>query len=279
MSLFLDFAATFPLLWLTGVGILGGIIGSFLNVVIYRLPLMLERCWQREALLQLEQPVSESTKPFNLMFPRSCCPHCSRQLRVRDNIPLLSYLCLKGRAHCCGERISYYYPLVEITCSMLFVLAAWTCTPDLLLIGAWIFLSMLLVLAVIDYRNYLLPDVLTLPLLWLGLLFNLQEGYVPLEQAVVGAISGYLCLWCLYWIFLLVTGKKALGYGDFKLLAALGAWMGSQALPKILLMSAGSGLIVIFLQRYLAQTTLNRPLAFGPWLVLGGACHFLMILF
>ncbi|EJC0776175.1 prepilin peptidase [Escherichia coli] len=278
MNLLLDFSNTFPMLWLTGAGILGCIIGSFLNMVIYRLPLMLERGWQQEALLQLAQPIPESTKTFNLMYPRSFCPHCSCPLRVRDNIPLLSYLYLKGRAHCCGKRISYYYLLVELACAILFMLAAWAFSPGVLLIGAWIFLSMLLVLAVIDYRTYLLPDILTLPLVWLGLLFNLQNGYVPLDQAVIGAISGYLCLWSLYWIYRLSTGNEAIGYGDFKLLSALGAWMGWMALPQILLQAAGSGFIVTLLQRGHAQLMLNRPLAFGPWLALGGACHFLMIL-
>ncbi|ENU4538165.1 A24 family peptidase [Escherichia coli] len=277
MNLYLDFSTTFPMLWLTGAGILGCIIGSFLNMVIYRLPLMLERGWQREALLQLAQPIPKSTKPFNLMYPRSYCPHCSCQLRVRDNIPLLSYLYLKGRAHCCGKRISYHYFLVELACAILFMLAALAFSPGLLLIGAWIFLSMLLVLAVIDYRTYLLPDILTLPLVWLGLLFNLQNGYVSLDQAVIGAISGYLCLWFLYWLCRLVTGNDAIGYGDFKLLSALGAWMGWMTLPQILLLAAGSGFIVTLLQRGHAQLMLNRPLAFGPWLALSGVFHFLMI--
>jgi general secretion pathway protein O len=276
VNFFRDFVAIFPLLWLTIVGIFGCIIGSFLNVVIYRLPLMLERRWRREALLQLEQPVPESMHPFNLILPRSCCPHCSHQIRIRDNIPLLSYLYLKGETHCCGQRIPYHYPLVEMMCAMLFMLAAWKFSLSLLLIGSWIFLSMLLVLAIIDYRTYLLPDILTLPLLWLGLLFNLPEGYISLEQAVVGAISGYLCLWCLYWAFRFVTGKEALGYGDFKLLAALGAWMGWQALPQIILLAAGSGLIVTLLVRSQTQTSISRPLAFGPWLALSAGYYFLI---
>lgn len=275
---FLNFEANFPLVWLSGVGIIGCMVGSFLNVVIYRLPLMLERRWQREAMLQLGQTVPAALIPFNLMLPRSCCPHCSQQLRIRDNVPLLSYLFLKGKAHCCGKRIPFHYPLVEMICIVLFVLTSWKFSPGLLLIGAWVLLSMLLVLAFIDYRTHLLPDTLTLPLLWLGLLFNLSDGYVSLEQAVMGAILGYLCLWSLYWLFRWIANKETLGYGDFKLLAALGAWMGWQAIPQILLVAAGSGLIVILLLRYLTQTktNINDPLAFGPWLVLGAGSYFMI---
>lgn len=276
MNFLLQFVATFPLLWLTSVGIFGSIIGSFLNVVIYRLPFILERRWEREAMLQLEQPVAEAMLPFNLILPRSYCPYCFHQIRVRDNIPLLSYIFLKGKARCCGKRIPYQYPLVEMMCAMLFMLATWIFPPGILLIGALVFLSMLLVLAVIDYRSCILPDILTLPLLWLGLIFNLSEGYILLEDAIVGAISGYLCLWCLYWGFHYVTGKEALGYGDFKLLAALGAWMGWQALPKIIFLAAGSGLIFTILMRYRMQTSIDRPLAFGPWLALSAVYFFLM---
>jgi general secretion pathway protein O len=277
VSILLEFKAAYPLLWLCFVAISGGIIGSFLNVVIYRLPVMLERRWRREALLQLAQPVTELTPPFNLILPRSCCPKCFQPLKARDNIPILSFLWLKGGSRCCGERISWRYPLVEIAASAVFVLAALVFPPGMSLLGAWFFLSVLLVCAVIDYRTQLVPDVLTLPLLWLGLFFNLQGVFVSLSQAVVGAMVGYLALWSLFWLFLMATGKEALGYGDFKLLAALGAWLGWQALPQIILLAAGSGLVVNLLQHLLMRRNINQPLAFGPWLALAGVCNILVI--
>ena len=222
----------------------GGRYRQFSYVVIHRLPIMLERRWRREALMLLAQNVPESGPAFNLMIPQSHCPSCFHPLGIRDNIPLLSYLFLKGKSRCCGERIPVYYPLVEITNSVLFILAASRFPPGLTLAAAWLFMSMLLVLAVIDCHTALLPDVLTLPLLWLGLLFSLQRGVVPLEEAVVGAVSGYLCLWGLYWLFRFATGREGLGYGDFKLAAALGAWVGWQVLPSVLLFASVSGLIM-----------------------------------
>ncbi|OMQ20039.1 prepilin peptidase [Serratia oryzae] len=279
MNLLVDFAAAFPLFWLCFVGLLGAIVGSFLNVVIYRLPVMLEMRWQREALLQLAQPLPESVPRFNLLLPRSCCPHCQHPVATRDNIPLLSFLWLQGKARCCGETISWRYPLVEVATALLFVLAALAWPLGMPLLGAWIFLSVLLALAVIDHHTQLLPDVLTLPLLWLGLLFNLQGQFVALEQAIIGAVAGYLCLWSLFWLFKLATGKEALGYGDFKLLAALGAWLGWQALPQVILVAAGGGLLFTLVQRGLAQKDFNQPLAFGPWLALAGALNLLIPLF
>lgn len=276
MNLLLDFAAAFPLLWLCFAGLLGAIVGSFLNVVVYRLPVMLEMRWQREALLQLAQPLPASVPRFNLLLPRSCCPHCQYPVAARDNIPLLSFLWLKGKARCCGEPISWRYPLVEVATAVLFVLAALVWPPGMPLLGAWIFLSVLLALAVIDHHTQLLPDVLTLPLLWLGLLFNLQGQFVALEQATIGAVAGYLCLWSLFWLFKLATGKEALGYGDFKLLAALGAWLGWQVLPQVILVAAGGGLLFTLVQRGLARKDFNQPLAFGPWLALAGAVNILI---
>lgn len=276
MNLLLNFAAAFPLFWWCFVGLLGAIVGSFLNVVIYRLPVMLELRWQREALLQLAQPLPASTPRFNLLLPHSNCPHCQQPVAARDNVPLLSFLWLKGQARCCGEPISWRYPLVEVTTMALFVLAALAVPLGMPLLGAWIFLSVLLALAVIDHHTQLLPDVLTLPLLWLGLLFNLSGQFVTLEQATIGAMAGYLCLWSLFWLFKLATGKEALGYGDFKLLAALGAWLGWQALPQVILVAAGGGLLFTLVQRGLARKDFNQPLAFGPWLALAGAVNMLI---
>ncbi|WP_447885832.1 prepilin peptidase [Serratia fonticola] len=273
MSLLLDFTVAFPLLWLCVAGILGAIVGSFLNVVIYRLPVMLEKQWQREALVQLALPLPESTPRFDLLLPHSCCPHCQHPIAARDNIPLLSFLLLKGKARCCGERIPRRYPLVEVATAMMFVLTALIFPLGFPLLGAWILLSFLLTLAVIDHHRQLLPDVLTLPLLWIGLLFNIQGHFAPLEQATIGAVAGYVCLWSVFWLFKLATGKEALGYGDFKLLAALGAWLGWQALPQVILVAAASGLLVTLIQRGLAKQDLNQPLAFGPWLAVSGAVN------
>ncbi|ERK13045.1 N-methyltransferase [Serratia fonticola AU-AP2C] len=247
--------------------------GSFLNVVIYRLPVMLEKQWQREALVQLALPLPESTPRFDLLLPHSCCPHCQHPIAARDNIPLLSFLLLKGKARCCGERIPRRYPLVEVATAMMFVLTALIFPLGFPLLGAWILLSFLLTLAVIDHHRQLLPDVLTLPLLWIGLLFNIQGHFASLEQATIGAVAGYVCLWSVFWLFKLATGKEALGYGDFKLLAALGAWLGWQALPQVILVAAASGLLVTLIQRGLAKQDLNQPLAFGPWLAVSGAVN------
>lgn len=273
MSLLLDFTVAFPLLWLCVAGILGAIVGSFLNVVIYRLPVMLEKQWQREALVQLALPLPESTPRFDLLLPHSCCPHCQHPIAARDNIPLLSFLLLKGKARCCGERIPRRYPLVEVATAMMFVLTVLIFPLGFPLLGAWILLSFLLTLAVIDHHRQLLPDVLTLPLLWIGLLFNIQGHFASLEQATIGAVAGYVCLWSVFWLFKLATGKEALGYGDFKLLAALGAWLGWQALPQVILVAAASGLLVTLIQRGLAKQDLNQPLAFGPWLAVSGAVN------
>ncbi|MEB7885658.1 prepilin peptidase [Serratia fonticola] len=273
MSLLLDFTVAFPLLWLCVVGILGAIVGSFLNVVIYRLPVMLEKQWQREALVQLALPLPESTPRFDLLLPHSCCPHCQHPIAARDNIPLLSFLLLKGKARCCSERIPRRYPLVEMATAMMFVLTALIFPLGFPLLGAWILLSFLLTLAVIDHHTQLLPDVLTLPLLWMGLLFNIQEHFASLEQATIGAVAGYVCLWSVFWLFKLATGKEALGYGDFKLLAALGAWLGWQALPQVILVAAACGLLVTLIRRGLAKQDLNQPLAFGPWLAVSGAVN------
>lgn len=276
MTLLVAFSSTYPIIWWFGLGATGAIVGSFLNVVICRLPVMLEKHWQREALLQLSLPSSEPTARFNLVLPHSRCPYCHTPVAARDNIPLLSLLLLKGKARCCGAPISAQYPLVEAATAALFVLTARVFPPGLALCGAWVFVSFLLILAVIDYHRQLLPDVLTLPLLWIGLLFNLQSCFVSLPQATIGAVAGYLCLWCLFWLFKLLTGKDALGYGDFKLLAALGAWLGWQALPHVVLLAAISGLLFAFVQRGGAKKDLNQPLAFGPWLALAGVANMLL---
>ncbi|PWC10145.1 prepilin peptidase [Brenneria roseae subsp. americana] len=266
----LAFAEGFPEWWLGALALAGLIVGSFLNVVIYRLPIMLERCWQRDARAQLGLPPSVDEPRYDLWWPPSGCPHCQCAIAMKDNIPLLSWLLLRGRSRCCLRPVSAQYPLIEALTMLLFMAAGLFWQPGMALGGALILLSFLLVLTVMDMKTWLLPDVLTLPLLWLGLLFNLSGTFVSLDDAVVGAIAGYASLWLLYWGFKLLRGKEALGYGDFKLLAALGGWLGWRALPNLMLIAALGGLIFTIVWRWARRENADQPLAFGPWLAVGG---------
>lgn len=268
--------------WLTGnqaalyvtVSLLGLLVGSFLNVVIHRLPLMLERQWRQECA-GLNDTAGPDEPAFNLCRPRSRCPHCQHQLGALDNIPLLSWLWLRGRCRYCRGPISRRYPLVELASAGLAMLALWRFGVSPALVGALIMSWALLCLTLIDLDHLLLPDDLTLPLLWLGLLLNLNGLFVPLEDAVLGAVFGYGVLWSLYWLFKLATGKEGMGYGDFKLLAALGAWFGWQSLLPILLLASFSGALAglaLMASRKLGQ---DRVLPFGPALALGGGLYLL----
>nr|WP_276614068.1 A24 family peptidase [Pectobacterium aquaticum] len=258
------------------MGVLGLIVGSFLNVVIYRLPIMLERRWRKDIELETGMDDSDRDTRYNLWWPPSSCPHCQQAIAVKDNIPLFSWLWLRGRSRCCHQSVSVQYPLVEAIAMLAFLTAGLLWLPGMALWGALILLSFLLVLTVIDIKTLLLPDVLTLSLLWMGLLFNLSGTFVSLNDAVVGAMAGYLSLWLLYWAFKYATGKEALGYGDFKLLSALGAWLGWQALPNLVLVAALSGLVVTLIWRGLRKEEANKPLAFGPWLAIGGVFGVIM---
>ncbi|MCX7945464.1 MAG: prepilin peptidase [Hydrogenophilus sp.] len=264
---------------------IGLAIGSFLNVVIHRLPRILYARWRREAvalLAETDSPSSpspdSSSSPFPygssllaLAYPSSHCPHCRTPLRWYDNIPLLSWLLLRGRCRSCHHAISLRYPLVELLAAVaLFIsLVRFSLTPQALF--AALFLCTLLTLAAIDWETQLLPDQLTQPLLWLGLLLNHSNLFAPLADAVLGAAIGYLLLWSLYWLFKLLTGKEGMGYGDFKLLAALGAWLGWSALPTILLIGAGAGAAFGLLLRLTGRLASGQPFPFGPFLALGGS--------
>ncbi|MDF7675335.1 A24 family peptidase [Neisseriaceae bacterium ESL0693] len=243
----------------------GLIIGSFLNVVIYRLPIMMEHHWQAEARQILGQPV-ENTKRFNLCVPRSACPHCHTQIRPWQNIPVFSYLCLRGRCAGCSAPISLRYPLVELLTGLMYVAVVWQSGTTPLAIGGLILTTVLITLTFIDADTQLLPDQLTLPLLWCGLLFNWYTEFVPLASALWGAVLGYMSLWTLFWLFKLLTGKEGMGYGDFKLLAALGAWLGAETLPVIVFMAAIIGLIAAII----LKVARGQPLAFGPALAVAG---------
>lgn len=246
-------------------------IGSFLNVVIHRLPIMLEREWQAEYLSYFNPETQlQQEERYNLMVPRSACPHCGHAITAMENIPLLSWLWLKGRCRECQAPISARYPLVELLTALLSLVVAATFPPSWGLLAALLLTWVLVALTFIDLDKMLLPDQLTLPLLWGGLLSNLAGGFVPLADAVTGAMAGYLVLWSLYWAFKLLTGKEGMGYGDFKLLAALGAWLGWQALPIVLLLSSLVGAIIGISLILLRNHHQGKPIPFGPYLAIAG---------
>ena len=256
------------------VTLLGLLVGSFLNVVIHRLPLMLQRDWQQECAELNGQPPAE-LPPFNLCTPRSRCPHCQHQLSALDNIPLLSWCWLRGRCRYCQAGISTRYPLVELAAAALAALALWRFGASPQLLAALLFSWMLLCMTLIDIDHLLLPDSLTLPLLWLGLLLNINGLFVPLSSAVLGAAIGYGILWSLFWLFKLATGKEGMGYGDFKLLAAIGAWFGWQALLPVLLLASLVGSVLGLALMASKRLGEDRVLPFGPALALAGWVYLL----
>ncbi|MBX9565206.1 prepilin peptidase [Aeromonas hydrophila] len=271
MLLITDVFHSLPWLYFSLVFLFSLMIGSFLNVVIHRLPIMLEREWQAEYLGYFNpeaQPQQEER--YNLMVPRSACPHCGHTITAIENIPLLSWLWLKGRCRECQAPISARYPLVELLTSLLSLIVAASFPPGWGLLAALLLTWVLVALTFIDLDKMLLPDQLTLPLLWGGLLFNLAGGFAPLADAVIGAMAGYLVLWSLYWAFKLLTGKEGMGYGDFKLLAALGAWLGWQALPIVLLLSSLVGAFIGIGLILLRNHHQNKPIPFGPYLAIAG---------
>ncbi|WP_269531212.1 A24 family peptidase [Chitinimonas sp. BJYL2] len=252
--------------------ILGLMVGSFLNVVIHRLPVMMEsafrdECTQFLATTETEAPQRPS---YNLVVPRSACPACNTQIAGYDNIPVISWLWLKGRCRHCSAAISPRYPLVELATGLLTAALAWHFGWGMQVAGAMLFAWALIALFGIDADTYLLPDSITLPLLWLGLLFNTAGTFVPLHDAVIGAAAGYLSLWLVYWAFKLTTGKEGMGYGDFKLLAAIGAWLGWQNLPIVILLSSVVGAVIGIVLTLLARRGWSKPLPFGPYLATAG---------
>ncbi len=256
------------------LGLFSLLVGSFLNVLIHRLPIMLERSWQQEYQDYFtddgnNSPIT-SKEPYNLFLPRSACPHCGHQITAAENIPLFSWLFLKGRCSSCHHPIRARYPLVELVCALASIAVAWYYPPGWALAGALLLTWILLALTFIDLDKMLLPDQLTLPLLWLGLLLNLSQQFVPLDDAVIGAIAGYMVLWSLYWAFKLLTGKEGMGYGDFKLLAALGAWLGWQSLPLILILSSCVGAILGIALIIMQRQQQGKPMPFGPYLAIAG---------
>ena len=268
MSLFTAFQAQ-PVLFIVAATLLGLIVGSFLNVVVHRLPIMMEREW-RQQCAELRGEPSPAQERFNLLAPRSRCPACGHAVSALENVPVLSWLALRGRCSACKSRISARYPAVELLAGLLAGYAAWHFGPGPAAAGAIVFCWAMIALAFIDLDTQLLPDSITLPLLWLGLLMNLAGTFTDLRSAVIGAAAGYLALWSVYWLFRLATGKEGMGYGDFKLLAAIGAWLGWKMLPAVILLSSVVGAAVgIGLILALGRDR-SIPIPFGPYLAGGG---------
>ena len=245
--------------------IIGLMIGSFLNVVIYRLPKMMEIEWEQNC--SEEKPLE---RKFNLASPASSCPHCSHRISAIENIPVLSYCWLKGKCSQCKKSISLRYPAIELLSAFSVALSFWHFGYSFTAIAASFFILTLITLTAIDLDAHLLPDTITLPLLWLGLLFNLNEGFVDINSAVIGAALGYLILWSVYWLFKLITKKEGMGYGDFKMLAAIGAWFGWQALPAVILLSSLAGSIAGLTMIKFGKSHRNSQIPFGPFIAAAG---------
>jgi leader peptidase (prepilin peptidase)/N-methyltransferase len=266
---FFDLLESSPPLFIGTCAFLGLMVGSFLNVVIHRLPKMMELGW-RQQCDELNGNESVPAEPYNLIVPRSACPHCHHAISALENIPVVSYLWLRGKCRSCGAPISPRYPVIEAISAILCGFAACHFGFGPAAIGALLLIWALLALTAIDFDTQLLPDDIVLPLLWAGLLFNLYGTYTSLPEAVLGAVSGYLALWSVYWLFKLVTGKEGMGYGDFKLLAALGAWLGWQLLPLIIILSSLVGAVVGITLIVAVKQGRDIPIPFGPYLAGGG---------
>ena len=266
---FITLLQTAPILFISLCATIGLMVGSFLNVVILRLPKMMEREWHQQCA-ELRGETIETLPPISIAKPRSACPHCQHKITALENIPILSYLVLRGRCSQCNTSISPRYPIIEALTGIISGFVAWNFGYGFLALAALIFVWAMIALAFIDLDTQLLPDDITLPLLWAGLLVNLGDGFTDIRSAIIGAVSGFLALWSVYWCFKIVTGKEGMGYGDFKLLAVIGAWFGWKMLPLVILISSlvgavvGIGLIVI------TKHGRNVPIPFGPYLVGGG---------
>lgn len=250
-------------------GILGLLIGSFLNVVIHRVPKMMQRESDNYVASESGKELPH-TERYNLMVPRSACPHCGHQITALENIPVLSYLAIGGKCRGCKAAISARYPLVELLTGISSAFMIWHFGSGIAGLGAMLFVWLLIAMTFIDADTQLLPDDLTLPLLWCGLLININGTFTSLSSAVIGAAAGYLSLWSIYWLFKLSTGKEGMGYGDFKLLAALGAWMGWSMLPLIILLSSLVGALVGISLMVFTKMSKNNPIPFGPYLAVAG---------
>ena len=260
----------YPLLYLGTLFVFGSLIGSFLNVVIYRLPLMMQREWRSDCLEFLQQPSDADDARFNLSVPRSRCGDCGHQITALENIPIISYLVLGGKCSSCKASISAQYPLVELFTAIVSLVVGWHFGVSLQAMAALILTWSLIAASGIDIGHKLLPDSITLPLLWLGILLSLFDVFVSLEDSVIGVIAGYLSLWSVFMLFKLITGKEGMGYGDFKLLAMLGAWLGWKPLLVVILTASLVGAIVGISMILLKKTERGTQVPFGPYLAAAG---------
>ena len=249
--------------------VVGFLVGSFLNVVIHRLPKMLEQEWHTNCA-ELRGDPTPPAERISLSRPRSRCPHCGHQITAIENVPVISYILLGGKCSHCKAGIGLRYPFVEILTGLLSGYAAWHFGPGWTAVGAVFFVWVLVALTFIDIDTQLLPDSLTLPLIWIGLLFNIDGHLVNIRSAVLGTVAGYLTLWSVYWLFKLATGKEGMGYGDFKLLAAIGAWLGWQQLPLTILLSSIVGAVIGISLIVFARRGREVPIPFGPYLAIAG---------
>jgi len=261
----------YPAVLPLAAALLGLVVGSFLNVVILRLPMMLERKWRRQCAEMLGGPAEPSgTERFDLIAPRSRCPHCGHPITALENIPVLSFLWLRGKCRACGKAISWRYPVIEIVTALASAMVVWHFGWQWQSLWALGLTWSLIALTVIDYDHHLLPDDITLPLLWSGLLINLLAPFTTLSSGVIGAIAGYLSLWSVFHVFKWLTGKEGMGYGDFKLFAAFGAWLGWQQLPFIILFASFSGAAVGLGAILMLGRDRQLPIPFGPFLCVAG---------
>lgn len=258
-----------PPVFVTIAALVGLAIGSFLNVVIHRLPKMMEREWQAECAAARGEVLPAGPR-YDLVTPRSSCPACGHRITALENVPVLSYLWLRGKCAACRAAIGVRYPVVEVLTAALTAYCAWHFGFGFAALGAMLFVWCIIALTFIDIDTQLLPDSITLPLLWAGLLFNLRGTFVDLQSAVIGAVAGYLILWAVYWVFKLATGKEGMGFGDFKLLAAIGAWFGWKMLPLVILASSLVGAAVGIVLIVLARRGREVPIPFGPYLAGAG---------
>lgn len=261
-----------PVFFLSMVFVISLMVGSFLNVVIYRLPVMMENSWKLEyqQYFHPEREPEATPERFDLVKPDSTCPHCGHKIRAWENIPVLSWLVLRGKCSSCQSPISFRYPMVELSTALLSLTVAWHFGYGLQAAMAVLFTWALVAMTVIDLDKMLLPDQITLPLLWLGLLLSINNTFVSAQDALIGAAVGYLSLWSIYWGFKLLTGKEGMGYGDFKLLAALGAWLGWQQLPIVILLSSFVGAVIGISYLSLKGKDKSQPIPFGPYLAIAG---------
>jgi len=265
--------------FLTVVGLFSLLVGSFLNAAIYRIPIMLQQGWREECqeLFGGEnvELISESSKKFNLFVPRSQCPTCGHMITALENIPVISYLFLRGKCSSCKTKISIQYPIIEIVTALISIFVAAKVGFGWQALAALIFTWTLITLSIIDAKTMLLPDNLTIPLMWLGIAVNYQHLFVDLESSILGAMIGYMSLWCLFHVFRLLTGKEGMGYGDFKILAAIGAWGGWQILPFTVFASSLIGAIAGISLMLLQGQKESQPIPFGPYLALAGLIGFI----